>query len=87
MSFLSAEKKGYTFVEIIIVVVILAILAALVVPRLGGASTDPDLAALAATLQMVRTQLQYYKLQQCDRLAVAAAEIQKKKDTERNTDY
>ncbi len=66
MSFLSAEKKGYTFVEIIIVVVILAILAALVVPRLGGASTDPDLAALAATLQMVRTQLQYYKLQHKD---------------------
>lgn len=66
MSFLSAEKKGYTFVEIIIVVVILAILAALVVPRLGEASTDPDLAALAATLQMVRTQLQYYKLQHND---------------------
>ncbi len=66
MSFLSAEKKRYTFVEIIIVVVILAILAALVVPRLGRASADPDLAALAATLQMVRTQLQYYKLQHKD---------------------
>ena len=66
MSFLSAERRGYTFVEIIIVVVILAVLAALVVPRFGGASTDPDLAALAATLQMVRTQLQYYKLQHND---------------------
>ena len=66
MSFLSAGKKGFTFVEIIIVVVILAVLAALVVPQLGRASADPELAALAATLQMVRTQLQYYKLQHND---------------------
>ena len=66
MSSFSAEKKGFTFVEIIIAVVILAVLAALVVPRLTRASVDPDLAALAATLQMVRTQLQYYKLQHND---------------------
>ena len=55
--------KGFTLVEIIIVVVILATLAALVIPRLGQASADPDLSALAATLQMVRTQLQYYQVQ------------------------
>lgn len=55
--------KGFTLVEIIIVVVILATLAALVIPRLGEAAADPDLSALAATLQMVRTQLQYYQVQ------------------------
>ena len=55
--------KGFTLVEIIIVVVILATLAALVIPRLGEATADPDLSALAATLQMVRTQLQYYQVQ------------------------
>ena len=38
-------------------------MAALVVPRFGQASADPDLAALSATLQTVRTQLQYYKAQ------------------------
>ena len=56
-------STGYTFVEILVVVVILAVLAALVVPHFGQASTDPDLAALSATLQTVRTQLQYYKVQ------------------------
>ena len=56
-------SKGFTFVEILIVVIILAALAALVVPRFGQASADPDLAALSATLQTVRTQLQYYKIQ------------------------
>ncbi len=66
MHCLSTGKKGFTFVEIIIAVIILAALAALVVPQLGRASAEPDLAALAATLQTVRTQLQYYKLQHDD---------------------
>jgi len=66
MHCLPTEKKGFTFVEIIIAVIILAALAALVVPQLGKASAEPDLAALAATLQTVRTQLQYYKLQHND---------------------
>ena len=56
-------NTGFTFVEIIVVVVMVAILAALVVPRFGQASTDPDLAALAATLQTIRSQLQYYNIQ------------------------
>ena len=58
-----AKGTGFTFVEILIVVIILAALAALVVPRFGQASADPDLAALSATLQTVRTQLQYYKIE------------------------
>ncbi len=66
MHCLSTGKKGFTFVEIIIAVIILAVLAALVVPQLGRASAEPDLAALAATLQTVRTQLQRYKLQHND---------------------
>ena len=57
------KGKGFTFVEILIVVIILATLAALVVPHFGQASADPHLAALSATLQTVRTQLQYYKLE------------------------
>jgi len=66
MTFAPSEKKSFNFAEIVIVVVILAVLSALVVPHLGKASVDPDLAPLAATLQMVRTQLQHYKLQDKD---------------------
>lgn len=58
-----SASSGFTFVEILIVVIILASLAALVVPQFGQASVDPDLAALSATLQTVRTQLQYYMVQ------------------------
>ena len=63
MELFRVKSKGFTFVEILIVVIILAVLAALVVPRFGQASADPDLAALSATLQTLRTQLQYYQLQ------------------------
>ena len=57
------KTTKFTLTEILIVVVILASMAALVVPQFGQASADPDLAALSATLQTVRTQLQYYSLQ------------------------
>lgn len=63
MRTLRTATTGFTFVEILIVVVILAVMAALVVPQFGQASADPDLAALSATLQTIRTQLQYYKVQ------------------------
>ena len=66
MNHVATRKKSFTFVEIVIAVVILAALAALVVPQLGRASADPDLAPLAATLQTVRAQLQRYKLQHND---------------------
>ena len=66
MTSVPVPKKGYTFVEIIVAIVILAALAALVVPRFGTASAQPDIAALAATLQTVRTQLQHYKIQHKD---------------------
>ena len=63
MQTLAHKTTRFTFVEILIVVIILASLAALVVPQFGQASTDPDLAALSATLQTIRTQLQYYLVQ------------------------
>ena len=63
MNHVTAGKKSFTFVEIVIAVVILAALGALVAPRFGTASDDLDFAPLAATLQTVRSQLQFYKLQ------------------------
>ena len=66
MTSIPTTKKPYTFVEIVIAVIILAALAALVVPRFGAAAPQPDLAPLAATLQTVRTQLQHYNVQHKD---------------------
>ena len=55
--------KGFTLVEILIVVVILGILAAIVVPQFTEASKEAREAALGSDLQTVRSQLELYRIQ------------------------
>ena len=59
-------KKGFTLVEILIVVVILGILAAIVIPQFTDASTEAKEANLKSTLQTVRGQVEFYKIQHND---------------------
>jgi len=59
-------KKGFTLVEILIVVVILGILAAIVIPQFTDASTEAKEANLKSTLQSVRSQIELYKIQHND---------------------
>ncbi|MGA2915089.1 MAG: prepilin-type N-terminal cleavage/methylation domain-containing protein [Sedimentisphaerales bacterium] len=58
-----AKRKGFTLVEILIVVAILGILAAIVIPHFTSASDEAKLSALASDLQTIRTQLELYKSQ------------------------
>ena len=57
------RNKGFTLVEILIVVIILGILAAIVIPQFTEASNDARESALASDLQTVRSQLELYKVQ------------------------
>ncbi len=57
------NNKGFTLVEILIVVIILGILAAIVIPQFTEASNDARESALASDLQTVRSQLELYKVQ------------------------
>ncbi len=59
-------RKGFTLVEILIVVVILGILAAIVIPQFTDASTEAKESALASDLQMMRSQIELYKIQHND---------------------
>ena len=61
-------KKGFTLVEILIVVVILGILAAIVIPQFTDASTEAKEASLKSTLQTVRSQIELYKVHHNDAL-------------------
>lgn len=56
------NKKGFTLVEILIVVIILGILAAIVVPQFTNASDDARKSSLASQLQTLRNQVSLYKL-------------------------
>lgn len=57
-------RKAFTLVELLIVVIILGILAAVVVPQFSDASEDARLSSLTTNLQTIRGQLELYKIQQ-----------------------
>lgn len=59
-------KKGFTLVEILIVVVILGILAAIVIPQFTEASTEARVSSLCSDLQTLRSQIELYKVQHND---------------------
>jgi general secretion pathway protein G len=61
-------RRGFTLVEILIVVIILGILAAIVIPQFTNASYDARNSSLASTLQTLRSQIELYKLQHGDLL-------------------
>ena len=58
--------KGFTLVEVLIVVIVLGILAAIVVPQFSDASSDAKLSAIKTNLQTIRGQIQLYKIQHSD---------------------
>jgi len=62
------HKGGFTLVEILIVVIILGILAAIVIPQFTSASQDARKNSLTSQLQTIRSQLELYKLQHLDQL-------------------
>jgi general secretion pathway protein G len=62
------NNKGFTLVEILIVVIILGILAAIVIPQFTNASTDAKKNSLTSQLQTIRSQIELYKLQHNEQL-------------------
>jgi general secretion pathway protein G len=53
---------GFTLVEILIVVSILGIMAAIVIPQYNSSTGEAQLAALRSNLHVVRKQLELYKI-------------------------
>ncbi len=63
---MNRRNQAFTLVEILIVVIILGILAAIVIPQFTEASSDARESALSSDLQTVRSQLELYKVQHLD---------------------
>lgn len=66
------QRSGFTLVEILIVVIILGILAAIVIPQFSEASTAAKDASLKSILQSTRAQIALYAMQHNDTYPTAA---------------
>ncbi len=56
------DQRGFTFVEIMVVVAILAILAAIVVPRIMGRTGEAKITAAKVQMRNIEGALKLYKL-------------------------
>jgi general secretion pathway protein G len=56
------DRRGFTLIEIMVVVVILAMLAALVGPKLMGRADDAKLTDAKVQIKNIETALKFYKL-------------------------
>lgn len=58
--------QAFTLIEILIVVIILGILAAIVIPQFGSASKEAKQASLITTVQTLRSQIALFRLEHND---------------------
>src|SRR5688572_20775935 len=59
----SSARKGFTLVEVLIVVVIMAILAATIIPQFSNSASDAKAGTNKFNLHTLRSQLELYKSQ------------------------
>jgi general secretion pathway protein G len=64
----NARGNGFTLIEILIVVIIISILAAVVIPQLSGVTTQARSSSLQSVVGTVRSEVAVYKLQHGDAL-------------------
>lgn len=63
MKVLRHNEKGFTLVELLIVVIILSVLAAIIIPQLRGSTENARLSSLDTNLASIRSALEIYYIQ------------------------
>src|SRR3954471_12169015 len=57
------KRNAFTLIEVLIVVVIMAVLAATIIPQFASSTDDAKASALKFNLHTLRSQIEMYKLQ------------------------
>jgi len=68
-------RKGFTLIEILIVVIILGILAAIVIPQFTSASEDAKVSTVRSNVQSIQAQIEMYRFQTADTPALTEVNI------------
>jgi general secretion pathway protein G len=68
-----SRRHAFTLIEVLIVVIIMAILAATIIPQFSSSTTDAKKSSLKFNLQTVNTQIQLYQQQHNGKLPTFAA--------------
>ena len=58
----AARRRGFTLIELMIVIIVIAILALIVIPKLAKASLRAKESAMTANLSMIRSSLEQFKV-------------------------
>jgi len=67
-------REGFTLIEILVVVVLLGILAAVIIPQIAGAGVEARTSTLVTDLRRVRSQMELYRFHHDERLPAVAGE-------------
>jgi general secretion pathway protein G len=68
------RKNGFTLVEILVIIVILGILAAVIIPQFTDANAEARTSALLSDLRRIRSQIELYKFQHKEQLPAKTGE-------------
>lgn len=82
----SADRHGFSLIELVIVVVIIAIIGAIAVPRLSRGSTGASEAALAADLTVIRNAIELYAIEHLSEYPTSPLQLVKRTDEDGNVD-
>lgn len=82
-------RRAFTLIEVLIVVIIMAILAATIIPQFSSSTTDAKMSSLKFNLHTIRSQIEMYKVHHNGKVPTLANfkdQMTKPTDVEGNTE-